>query len=397
MGSGGIRETRFVDDVWHELAGGRYGRSFALIRIDRSVVAHGGPSADGFDPPPRREQHLGVEAVGVDVNHVDGLVGDAEHVYILVPERRRPLDLDLVDRLRRLGTLGVRAGAQCWPRRRGGGFGAEDGQIFALPSRTGQKPTVYFPLPGRRASQTGATRRVKAGAGSGAFELVQRLLDVLLAGFALVLLLPLIALVALAIKLESRGSVFYRARRVGLAGNEFRMLKFRKMRTGVTGAPLTAADDERFTRMGRLLAKTKLDEVPQLWNVLTGSMSLVGPRPEDPQFVALRRAEYEPILAVKPGVTGLSQLAFAREMDVLDPEDRVGDYVRRLMPQKMAIDDLYARRRSIALYLRILWWTVVAVGLRKDVAVNRETGHLNLRRRPRRPRPESAQTRGVAS
>jgi lipopolysaccharide/colanic/teichoic acid biosynthesis glycosyltransferase len=217
----------------------------------------------------------------------------------------------------------------------------------------------------------------------------QRLLDIVLAAPTLLLLLPVFAIAALAIKLESRGPVFYKCRRVGLAGREFAMLKFRKMRTDAAGAPLTAVDDERFTRIGRLLAKTKLDELPQLWNVLTGSMSFVGPRPEDPVFVALRQREYRQILRVKPGITGLSQLAFAREMEILDAEDRVGDYLRRLMPQKMALDALYAMERSLSMNLRILWWTFVAVALRRDVAVNRSTGHMNRRRRPRPAQSEA--------
>ena len=216
----------------------------------------------------------------------------------------------------------------------------------------------------------------------------QRLLDLLLAGFALILLLPIFALAALAIKLESRGPVFYRCRRVGLGGREFAMLKFRKMRTDAAGAPLTAAEDERFTRIGRVLAKTKLDEIPQLWNVLTGGMSVVGPRPEDPIFVEMRQAEYEQILSVKPGITGLSQLAFAREMEILDEDDRIGDYVRRLMPQKMSLDGLYVTRRSLSMNLRIIWWTVVAIALRREVAVSRSTGEMNLRRRPRAPQAE---------
>jgi lipopolysaccharide/colanic/teichoic acid biosynthesis glycosyltransferase len=202
---------------------------------------------------------------------------------------------------------------------------------------------------------------------------------------------------ALAIKLESRGPVFYKCRRVGVGGREFAMLKFRKMRTGVAGAPLTAVDDERFTRIGRILAKTKVDELPQLWNVLTGSMSLVGPRPEDPTFVELRRAEYELILRVKPGITGLSQLAFAREMEILDAEDRVGDYLRRLMPAKMHLDELYVARRSIRLYLRSLWWTTVAIAFRHEVAVSRETGRMNLRRRGRRVRSKALHIGGMAS
>jgi lipopolysaccharide/colanic/teichoic acid biosynthesis glycosyltransferase len=219
----------------------------------------------------------------------------------------------------------------------------------------------------------------------------QRLLDVLLGGSAIVLLLPVFVVAALAIKFDSRGHVFYRCRRVGLGGREFAMLKFRKMRTAVAGAPLTAVDDERFTRIGRFLAKTKLDEIPQLWNVLTGSMSLVGPRPEDPVFVEQQSAQFEQVLSVRPGITGLSQIAFAREMEILDPEDRIGDYVRRLLPQKIGLDQLYVQRRSLLMNLRILWWTFVAVVWKRDVAVDRVTGDLNVRRRPRTSRSNPLQ------
>jgi lipopolysaccharide/colanic/teichoic acid biosynthesis glycosyltransferase len=235
-----------------------------------------------------------------------------------------------------------------------------------------------------------------SGTTSSAADARKRVLDLLVAGSALVLLLPVFALTALAVRLESRGPALYRCRRVGRAGREFSMLKFRKMRLDAVGAPLTAVDDERFTRIGRVLAKTKLDEIPQLWNVLTGTMSLVGPRPEDPFFVATRRSEYEQILRVKPGITGLSQLAFVREMAILDPEDRVADYVRRLLPQKMFLDELYVTRRSILMDLRILWWTVLATVLRHEVAVSRDTGRLNVRRRPR-PVSSEAQMEGVAS
>jgi lipopolysaccharide/colanic/teichoic acid biosynthesis glycosyltransferase len=218
---------------------------------------------------------------------------------------------------------------------------------------------------------------------------LKRLLDVVVAAAGLLFLSLLIVTVALAVKLGSRGSVFYRCRRVGLGGREFDMLKFRKMRAAAAGSPLTAAYDERFTRVGRILAKTKIDEIPQLWNVLTGSMSLVGPRPEDPSFVALRRADYERILQVRPGITGLSQLAFVRESEILDAGDRVGDYVRRLLPQKIRLDRMYVRRRSILMDLRILGWTAITVFFKREVAVHRSTGCLTLRRRPPRLAPES--------
>ena len=160
------------------------------------------------------------------------------------------------------------------------------------------------------------------------------------------------------------------------------MLKFRKMRDGATGLPLTAPDDERFTRMGSFLARLKLDELPQLWNVLKGEMSLVGPRPEDPSFVEANRDAYEAILQVTPGMTGLCQLAFAREPELLSDVDPVEDYVQRLLPQKARLDGLYAQRRSLSMDLRILAWTAMVVLLRREVAVNRETAGLTVRRRP---------------
>jgi lipopolysaccharide/colanic/teichoic acid biosynthesis glycosyltransferase len=151
------------------------------------------------------------------------------------------------------------------------------------------------------------------------------------------------------------------------------------MHDGAGGPALAAAEDERFTRLGPFLARTKLDELPQLWNVVMGQMSLVGPRPEDPSFVEGHGDAYGEILQVAPGITGLSQLAFARESEILDPNDRVGDYVRRILPQKVEMDKLYARQRSLRMDAQILWWTAAAVIVRRQVAVHRETGRMNLR------------------
>jgi lipopolysaccharide/colanic/teichoic acid biosynthesis glycosyltransferase len=218
----------------------------------------------------------------------------------------------------------------------------------------------------------------------------KRAFDCSIALLLLVFTAPVIALVALAIKLEDRGPVFYRCRRLGESGTDLRMLKFRKMQHDADGPPLTAAEDERFTRVGRFLAVSKLDELPQLWNVVRGEMSLVGPRPEDFSFVAMRPHDFEAIAAVKPGVTGLCQLAFAKEGRILDAGDRVRDYAERLLPQKVAIDLLYARRRTFLFDVKILVWTFIAVLLRKDVAVNRTSGDLTLRRRTPSVAPSSA-------
>ena len=216
-------------------------------------------------------------------------------------------------------------------------------------------------------------------------DAAKRALDLSISTLLLTLLLPVIVLCAVAIRLESPGPAFYRSTRVGLRGRPFCMLKFRKMRDGVTGPPLTGAHDERFTWLGRALAASKLDEIPQLWNVLKGDMSLVGPRPEDPIFVAANRDAFEPILRIRPGITGLSQLAFAHESEILDhaaPEERIESYLGQLLPQKIGLDTLYATSRSFAMDVRILCWTAFVVLLGGEVAVNRRSGALHRRLRP---------------
>jgi lipopolysaccharide/colanic/teichoic acid biosynthesis glycosyltransferase len=199
----------------------------------------------------------------------------------------------------------------------------------------------------------------------------------------LLALAPLILIVALMIRLECSGPSFYRCPRVGRGGREFGMLKFRKMHNGAQGPALASWDDERFTRLGPFLSRTKLDEIPQLWNVLRGQMSLIGPRPEDASFVDLHSAEFHVIHGVRPGMTGLSQLAFASESSLLDGVDRCQFYVERLLPQKVGIDRLYVARRSLSMDLRIFAWTVcVLLGI--AVAVDRQSGRLSVRRRPGR-------------
>jgi lipopolysaccharide/colanic/teichoic acid biosynthesis glycosyltransferase len=210
---------------------------------------------------------------------------------------------------------------------------------------------------------------------------VKRSIDAVGALIVLVVILPLLLLVAVAIKLDSTGPVFYRVRRVGYRGRTLMMLKFRKMYHDAAGIPLTAAGDERLTRVGKVLARTKLDELPQLWDVLRGRMSIVGPRPEDPGFVALHADDYQCILSVRPGMTGLSQLAYAEEHKILDEDDLVGDYVARVLPQKIGLDTLYADSYRIRMDLAVIWWTVVTVMLRRPVAVHRSSGRMNLRKR----------------
>lgn len=193
----------------------------------------------------------------------------------------------------------------------------------------------------------------------------KRATDIVVAGSLLLATAPVVGVLSVAIVLDSPGPVLYRARRVGRDGISFEMLKFRKMYDGAGGSRLTSGDDERFTRIGRILARTKLDELPQLWNVLRGQMSMVGPRPEDPRYVEAAAEAFRDVLGVQPGVTGLSQLVYVNEHEELegpDPEDR---YLSTILPRKLQLDRLYIERRSWALDMKLMLWTVRAVVRRR--------------------------------
>ncbi|MBV9212840.1 MAG: sugar transferase [Actinobacteria bacterium] len=212
-------------------------------------------------------------------------------------------------------------------------------------------------------------------------SLLKRGFELVVAVAMLILLLPLMALVALLIRLDSPGPIFFRCRRVGYRGHDLDMLKFRKMHDRATGAQLTLQADDRFTRVGKWLARLKLDELPQLWHVIRGEMSLIGPRPEDHDFVARFPRAYAEITRVRPGIMGLSQLAFAGESAILDPHAPLDHYLHEILPQKLHLDRLYAERWNIWLDIRIALWTAVAVLLRREVAVDRNSGEMGLRRR----------------
>jgi lipopolysaccharide/colanic/teichoic acid biosynthesis glycosyltransferase len=193
--------------------------------------------------------------------------------------------------------------------------------------------------------------------------MAKRALDLLISGLGLLLLCPLLLFLALWIKLDSRGPVLYRGRRVGREGRPFLMYKFRTMVQGAerSGPAVTYRDDPRITRAGRFLRRTKLDELPQLLNVLKGEMSLVGPRPEDPSYAALYTPEQRQVLSVKPGITGPTQLEYRDEASMLDGNSVDEEYVTRLMPEKLKLDLEYVRSRSLKLDLKILWRTATTL------------------------------------
>jgi lipopolysaccharide/colanic/teichoic acid biosynthesis glycosyltransferase len=190
-----------------------------------------------------------------------------------------------------------------------------------------------------------------------------RIIDVIASGLGLLILSPLFLVLALLVKLTSHGPAFYRAARIGKGGHAFRLYKFRTMISGGdgTGPGITAADDTRITRIGRFLRKTKLDELPQLINVLGGEMSLVGPRPEDPRYVALYTPTQRQVLVVRPGITSAASLAFRDEATLLQGSDWHRAYVERILPQKLAIDLAYLQQRTIWSDLLLIFRTIIAV------------------------------------
>ena len=194
-------------------------------------------------------------------------------------------------------------------------------------------------------------------------SLSKRVFDLLGAGLALLLLAPLMAAVALWISFDSPGPVFFRQQRVGRHGVPFLIHKFRTMRASAGGLPLTVGDDPRITRAGRFLRRTRLDELPQFIDVLQGTMSLVGPRPEVPRYVALYPpALRERALAVRPGLTDPASLDFIDEAALLaaaaDPER---EYVERILPLKLQRAAEYAENASLATDVMVLARTARAL------------------------------------
>lgn len=194
----------------------------------------------------------------------------------------------------------------------------------------------------------------------------KRVFDVLVAGLGLLLLSPLFLLVALAVRLDSPGPVFFSQERVGRHGRLFRIHKFRTMRHdegGAGGAQITVGDDPRITRVGRWLRRAKLDELPQLIDVLAGSMSLVGPRPEVPRYVALYpAATREKVLSVRPGITDPASIEYRDESEQLaraaDPEH---EYLHVVMPRKLRLAEAYVERASLGTDLRLILRTLATV------------------------------------
>ncbi len=190
----------------------------------------------------------------------------------------------------------------------------------------------------------------------------KRFVDITVAAVGLVILAPLFLLIAIWIKLDSPGPVFFKGTRIGQYGQPFRILKFRSMVPDARhlGADITSHDDPRITRVGRLLRKSKLDEMPSLVNVLKGEMSLVGPRPESPAWVARYTPQQRAVLNIRPGITGLAQIKYRHEEELLNTTNVEAEYPR-IMNDKLNIDLRYVEHQSFRMDVQIMLGTAVAL------------------------------------
>ncbi len=191
----------------------------------------------------------------------------------------------------------------------------------------------------------------------------KRLFDVIVAAVGLILLSPLLALLALLVRIDSPGPIFYRGARIGRGGKPFHIYKFRSMIPDAErrGGTTTSSDDARLTRVGRTLRKYKLDEIPQLINIVVGEMSLVGPRPQVAWAVERYRPEERAVLGLRPGITDWASIRFHNEEELIrqsgitDPD---AAYMMLIHPEKMRLQLKYLRQRSFWVDLKILYQTV---------------------------------------
>lgn len=193
---------------------------------------------------------------------------------------------------------------------------------------------------------------------------MKRVFDIVAALVGLLLLAPLGVMMALLIKLDSKGSIFFRQERMGRNFRPFYIYKFRTMVRDAPriGGPITFGDDPRITPVGRFLRKTKIDELPQLFNVLLGDMSFVGPRPEVRRYVERFRADYEGILKIRPGITDLASLKYRDEAEVLglapNPEE---EYVKKILPDKIRLAKDYINQSSFLFDVFLILKTLLKI------------------------------------
>ena len=190
--------------------------------------------------------------------------------------------------------------------------------------------------------------------------MLKRIFDIILSLFGLIILLPFMLIIAIFIKLDSKGPVFFKQLRVTKNGREFKIFKYRTMRVGSDKySQITVGKDDRITKIGSFLRKYKLDEIPQLINVLIGDMSLVGPRPEVPKYVALYTDEQKEILKVRAGITDYASIEFSNENDLLASEEEPEkEYIKKVMTKKIELNKKYISEISMLTDIKIILLTI---------------------------------------
>ncbi|MEG2453799.1 MAG: sugar transferase [Clostridia bacterium] len=191
-----------------------------------------------------------------------------------------------------------------------------------------------------------------------------RIFDICASFFGIILLVPVFLIVALLIGFTSRGGVLFKQVRVGRNGKEFKIWKFRTMIAYAEdkGLQLSISGDCRITKVGKVLRKTKIDELPQLFNVLFGQMSLVGPRPEVPKYVALYNEEQKNVLLVRPGITDIASIKFRNENELLDKsEDTEKTYIEEIMPCKLKFNLEYITKIGLFFNIKLIFQTIFAI------------------------------------
>ncbi len=191
-----------------------------------------------------------------------------------------------------------------------------------------------------------------------------RFCDIVLSCLGLLLLSPLFVVVAVWIVIDNPGPIFYRQMRVGKDGKDFGLLKFRSMRIGADKESLITIGehDSRITRAGYYIRKYKLDELPQLWNVLTGDMSLVGPRPEVRRYVDMYTDEQRQVLTVRPGITDYASIEYIDENRILaQAEDPDRTYIEEILPAKIALNMRYIKHQTLGEYMKIIFLTLAKI------------------------------------
>ncbi|SFV74679.1 Undecaprenyl-phosphate galactosephosphotransferase [hydrothermal vent metagenome] len=189
----------------------------------------------------------------------------------------------------------------------------------------------------------------------------KRIFDIIASLFGLILLTPFLIIIIVWIKLSSKGPVFYVQKRVGVGFREFDMYKFRSMVVDAEkkGPSVTSGDDPRITKIGKILRKTKIDELPQLFNVLKGDMSLVGPRPEVMKFVSQKKEEYKKVLSVKPGITDNAAIVYRDEEKIMEQfEDKEKGYIQEVLPKKIELYFQYIDNISFVNDIKLILQTL---------------------------------------